>query len=156
MSSDVAAGYREAGSFTRSVSERFRRLFFPTGVSKTIAAAVSHQGHSSRQRGLGNPSRTLLAQLFFARVRQQLTPSDDVLSGELLTREQVRRAANVVVSSLPYPPRIRRQLYEEESARQKYHARRNAQASRSHRRTRRQRLAELRINPDKIKSVPLS
>jgi SRSO17 transposase len=99
---------------------------------------------------------TMLAQLFCARVRQQLTPSDDVLSGELLTMEQVRRAANVVVTSLPYPPRTRRQLYEEESDRQKYHARRNAQASRSHRKTRRKRLADLGINPDKIKSVPPS
>tara|TARA_R110002072_G_scaffold302710_2_gene487663 strand:- start:190492 stop:190809 length:318 start_codon:yes stop_codon:yes gene_type:complete len=35
------------------------------------------------------------------------------------------------------------------------HARRNAQASRSHRRTRRQRLAALGINPDKFNSVPL-
>ena len=99
---------------------------------------------------------TMLAQLFCARVRQQLTPSDDVLSGELLTMEQVRRAANVVVTSLPYPPRTRRQLYEEESDSQKYHARRNAQASRSHRKTRRKRLADLGINPDKIKSVPPS
>jgi SRSO17 transposase len=36
---------------------------------------------------------TILSQLFCARVRQQLSPSDDVLSGELLTMEQVRRAA---------------------------------------------------------------
>jgi SRSO17 transposase len=98
---------------------------------------------------------TILSQLFCARVRQQLSPGDDVLSGELLTTEQVCRAANVVVSSLPLPPRIREQLYRDECRRQNYNARRNAQASQSHRKTRRQQLAELGINPDKIKSVPL-
>jgi len=80
--------------------------------------------------------------------------SDDVLSGELLTTEQVRRAANVVVGSLNFPPRIREQLSREESERQNYHACRNAQASKAHRKTRRKRLAELEIDPDKIKSVP--
>jgi SRSO17 transposase len=97
---------------------------------------------------------TILSLLFCARVRQQLSPSDDVLSGELLTMEQVRRAANVVVDSLTYPPRTREQLYREEAERQSYHARRNAQASKSHRKTRRKRLAELGIDADKIKSVP--
>ena len=87
-------------------------------------------------------------------MRQQLSPSDDVLSGELLTTEQVRRAANVVVASMTFPPRTREQLYRDECKRQNYHARRNAQASKSHRKTRRKRLAELGINPDKIKSVP--
>ena len=97
---------------------------------------------------------TILSQLFCARVRQQLSPSVDVVSGELLTSEQVRRAANVVVQSINLPPRTRGQLYREEAERQTYHARRNAQASRSHRNTRRQRLAALGINPDQIKSVP--
>ena len=97
---------------------------------------------------------TILSQLFCARVRQQLSPSEDVLSGELLTMEQVRRAANVVVGSMTYPPRTREQLYTEESARQSYYARRNAQASKSHRKTRRKRLAALGIDPNKIKSVP--
>jgi SRSO17 transposase len=97
---------------------------------------------------------TILAQLFCARVRQQLSPSDDVLSGELLTMEQVRRAANVVVGAMSYPPSTRERLYAEEVARQAYHARRNAQASKSHRKTRLKRLAELGINPEKIKSVP--
>ena len=97
---------------------------------------------------------TILSQLFCAQVRQQLSPSDDVLSGELLTMEQVRRAANVVVGSMTYPPRTREQLFKDEIERQSYHARRNAQASKSHRKTRRKRLAELGIDPDKIKSVP--
>ena len=97
---------------------------------------------------------TILSQLFCARVRQELSPGDTVLSGELLTTEQVRRAANVVVQSLNYPPRTREQLYSEECERQSYHARRNAQASKSHRKTKRKRLAELGIDPERIKSVP--
>ena len=93
---------------------------------------------------------TILSQLFCARVRQQITPSEDVLSGELLTMEQVRRVANVVVGSMSFPPRTRQRLYQEESARQNYHARRNAQASKSHRKTRQKRLAELGIDPEKL------
>ncbi|MFV0446559.1 MAG: transposase, partial [Planctomycetaceae bacterium] len=97
---------------------------------------------------------TILSQLFCARVRQQLSPGDTVFSGELLTTEQVRQAANVVVDSIPLPPRARNQRYEAESQRQTYHARRNAQAAKSHHKNKRKRLAELGINPDKIKSVP--
>ena len=82
-----------------------------------------------------------------------ISPSEDVLSGELLTLEQVRRAANVYVESIGLPPRIRQQLYQDEVDRQTYHARRNAQASKSHRKTRNKRLAELGIDPDRIKSV---
>jgi hypothetical protein len=96
---------------------------------------------------------TILSQLFCARVRQQLSPGVDVLSGELLTLEQVRRAANVFVSSLGLPPRCRERLYQAEADRQTYYAHRNAQASRSHRKTRRKHLAELGIDPDRIKSV---
>lgn len=96
---------------------------------------------------------TILSQLFCARVRQQLTPTDDVLSGELLTMEQVRRAANVFLESIGLPPRCREQLYQDEVHRQDYYARRNAQASKSHRKTRHKRLAELGIDPDSIKSV---
>lgn len=96
---------------------------------------------------------TVLSQLFCARVRQQLSPDEDVLSGELLTMEQVRRAANVVLSSISLPPRSRARLYAEEAARQTYHASRNAQAAKSHCKTRRKRLAELGIDPETIKSV---
>ena len=97
---------------------------------------------------------TILSQLFCARVRQQLTPQDDVLSGELLTTEQVRRAAGVFVSSIGLPPRCRGRLYQEEMDRQTYTAHRNAQAAKSHRKTRRKRLAEIGIDPYKIKSIP--
>ena len=96
---------------------------------------------------------TILSHLFCARVRQQLSPDEDVLSGELLTMEQVRRAANVFVASLCLPRRSREKLYRAESARQSYYASRNAQASKSHRKTRHKRLAGLGVDPDKIKSV---
>lgn len=97
---------------------------------------------------------TILSQLFCARVRQQLSPREDVLSGELLTMEQVRRATNVFVGSIGLPLRCRQQLYQEEADRQTYYGHRNAQASKSHRKTRIKRLVELGIDPDKIKSVP--
>jgi SRSO17 transposase len=96
----------------------------------------------------------ILSQLFCARVRQQLSPEEDVLSGELLTMEQVRRAANVFVASIGLPRRCRGRLYQAEADRQSYYCRRNAQASTSHRKTRRKRLAELGIDPEQIKSVP--
>lgn len=96
---------------------------------------------------------TILSQLFCARVRQQLSPSEDVLSGELLTTEQIRRAASVVVATMTQPPRVRRQLFQDEANRQTYYARRNAQASESHRKRRRRELAKLGIDPDKIKSL---
>jgi hypothetical protein len=95
----------------------------------------------------------ILSQLFCARVRQELTPSDDVFSGELLTVEQVRRAANVYLSTIDLPRRIRIASYQQEADRQAYHSHRAAQAARSHHKTHRQRLAKLGIDPDKIKSV---
>lgn len=97
---------------------------------------------------------TILSCLFSARVRQKLTPTEEVESGELLTLEQVRRAANVFVASACLPPRCRRQRYQQEAEHQTYYARRNAQAAKSHRKTRRRRLRELGIDPEKIKSVP--
>lgn len=96
---------------------------------------------------------TILSQLFCARVRQKLSPSDDVLSGELLTTEQVRRAANVFLDSIGLPPKSRNGRYQEESDRQTYNARRNATAAKSHHKTRKKQLAELGIDPERIKSV---
>lgn len=97
---------------------------------------------------------SILSQLFCARVRQQLSPDEDVLSGELLTMEQVRRAAAVHVRCSHLSPRIRGKIYRAECNRQAYYAARNAQACNSHRKTRRKQLAELGIDPEKIKSVP--
>lgn len=97
---------------------------------------------------------TILSHLFCARARQQLSPNEDVLSGELLTTEQVRRAANVFLDCADLTQQKRDQRYRDEVRRQHYYARRNAQASKSHRKARRQKLADLGINPDRIKSVP--
>ena len=96
---------------------------------------------------------TIMSQLFCAQVRQKFSSSEDVTSGELLTMEQVRRAANIFVESMGLPPRCREQLYHDEADRQAYYARRNAHAAKSHRKTRHQRLAEIGINPHRIKSV---
>jgi SRSO17 transposase len=96
---------------------------------------------------------TIMSQLYCAQVRQKLSPSDDVLSGALLTMEQVRRAANVYVSSLGLPPRSCNGMYQAEEKRQTYYAQRNATATKSHRKTRRKRLLELGIDVDQIKSV---
>lgn len=96
---------------------------------------------------------TILSQLFCARVRQQLSPSTLVTSGELLTLEQVRRAANVFIESFGLSRKQRVQKYKEELTRQRYYQRRNATASRSHRKTRFKELRALGIDPDQIKSV---
>jgi SRSO17 transposase len=96
---------------------------------------------------------TILSGLFCARVRQQLSPSSLVTSGELLTMEQVRRAADVFLAAIGLPPQPRRQKHEAELKRQRYHQGRNAAASRSHRKTRLQQLHQLGIDPDQIKSA---
>jgi len=95
----------------------------------------------------------ILSQLFCAITRQELSPCEDVESGELLTTEQVRRAVSVVVASITLPPRARHHAFEAESNRQAWYARRNASAAKSHRKKRRAELARLEINPDKIKSL---
>lgn len=96
---------------------------------------------------------TILSQLHCARVRQQHCPSDDVLTGELLTTEQVRVATSEMLSTLSLPPKARQALLEAAAKRQSYKARRNATASRSHRKKCLADLAVLGIDPAKIKSV---
>lgn len=96
---------------------------------------------------------TILSGLFCARVRLQLSPSQLVTSGELLTMEQVRRAADVFLAAIDLPPRLRRQSYQAELDHQRYYKHRNAAATRSHRKTRLQQLHRLGIDPDQIKSA---
>jgi len=88
---------------------------------------------------------TILSGLFCARVRQRLSPSNLVTSGELLTLEQVRRAADVYLAGIDLPTQYRHRQWEEELERQRYHQRRNAAASRSHRKTRLRQLHHLGI-----------
>ena len=97
---------------------------------------------------------TILSGLFCARVRHQLSPAGQVVSGELLTMEQVRRAANVFLDALHLPRQQRRQRYAQELQQQHYYQRRNAAASQAHRKTRLHQLHQFGIDPNQIKSVP--
>ena len=96
---------------------------------------------------------TILSQLFCARVRQQLSPSNILPTGELLTLEQVRRAANVFLEAIGLNRTQRRERSQAELERQHYHQRRNAASSRAHGTTRVDHLRSLGIDPDRIKSV---
>jgi SRSO17 transposase len=95
----------------------------------------------------------ILSHLFCARVRQQLSTSEDILSSQRLTTEQVRRALSLFLRAAPLPRRCRNAMYCGEESRKTYYQRRNALASKSHCKTRKRRLLELGIDPDKIKSA---
>lgn len=95
---------------------------------------------------------TQLTHLFCARMRQKFdgaTMSDDPL--EHLTTEQVRRAMSTWLEAaqglLTKKTRFQREL-----AKQQYYQRRNAQAQRSHAKTRHEQLRCLGIDADRIKS----
>jgi len=96
---------------------------------------------------------TILTQLFCARVRHDLSPSEVVTDAERLTLEQVRRAANVFLEAIGLPAPLRLERYEAELRRQRYHQQRNATASRCHRKTREAKYFAMGIDPEKIKSV---
>jgi len=72
---------------------------------------------------------------------------------ERLTLEQVRRAADVMIRCIGLPKRLRDEQHEAECVRISYHQRRNAQASRCHRKKRIADYHDLGIDPDQIKSV---
>ena len=95
---------------------------------------------------------TQLTHLFCARMRQKFddaTMHDDPL--EHLTTEQVRRAMNACLEAaqgrMTKVARLQREL-----AKQQYYQRRNAQAQRSHAKTRKAQLRSLGIDADRIKS----
>ena len=94
---------------------------------------------------------TQLSHLFCARMRQKFDDApmhDDPL--EQLTTEQVRRAMNAWLEAaqgrLTTEARFQREL-----AKQQYYQRRNAQAQRSHTKTRMAQLQSLGIDADRIK-----
>jgi len=94
---------------------------------------------------------TQLTHLFCARIRQKfdaMTTPDDPL--EHLTTEQVRRAMSAWLEAATGRLARTEQL-ERELAKQRYYQRRNAQARRSHTKTRKTRLRSLGIDPDRIK-----
>jgi SRSO17 transposase len=100
---------------------------------------------------------TQLSQLFCARIRQQFeaaTTRQDPL--EHLTMEQVRRAMNTWLEATA-ERLTKAERFQRELGKQEYYRRRNAQAQRSHTKTRRARLRSLGIDPDRIKScIPRS
>lgn len=96
---------------------------------------------------------TILSHLFCARVRRELSPSNSVTDGELLTFEQVRRAMDVFLDSADLSAAARARRYKEELERQRYYQTRNAQASRSHTKTRRRWFEQQGIDVDRIKST---
>ena len=102
---------------------------------------------------------TQLTHLFCARVRQKFddaTTAGDPLELEHLTTEQVRRAMNTWLETaqgrLTKAARFQREL-----TKQQYYQRRNAQAQRSHVKTRKAQLLSVGIDADRIKScIPQS
>lgn len=96
-------------------------------------------------------SVTQLSHLFCARVRQEYEndPTHPVAG---LTVEQVRSAVNAYLDVMDLPPDVRRRRLDEELRKQHYHQCRNEQARRSHAKTKRERLRELGINIDRMKS----
>ena len=94
---------------------------------------------------------TQLSHLFCARVRQEYDASGGKPSARL-TVEQVRSAMNTWLSAADLKPAARRERHQQELDTQAYHQRRNAQARKSHTKTRVSKLRDLGIDPQKIKS----
>lgn len=94
---------------------------------------------------------TQLSHLFCARVRQEYDRSASEPTTRL-TVEQVRSAMNTWLSASDLKPAVRTERYQKELANQDYHQRRNAQARKSHTKTRLSKLHALGIDAHKIKS----
>ena len=94
---------------------------------------------------------TQLSQWFCARVRQKYDEQADP-QADRLTVEQVRSAMNTWLSAADLKPAPRTTRYEREHNKQRYHQRRNKQARTSHTQTRIDRLGDLGIDVDRIKS----
>lgn len=94
---------------------------------------------------------TQLSHLFCARVRQEYDASDGKPSARL-TVEQVRSAMNTWLSAADLKPAARSERYQQELDTQAYHQRRNAQARKSHTKTRVSKLHDLGIDAQRIKS----
>ena len=91
---------------------------------------------------------TALSYLLCSRIRQSL---DKDQTGEL-TVEQVRRSVNAYLANHQLPPPLRDEALEKELADQLYYKRRNAQAKKSHTKTRIKLYLKLGIDVDKIRS----
>ncbi len=91
---------------------------------------------------------TALSYLLCSRIRQSLA-KDHI--GQL-TVEQVRRGLNAYVANYHLPPPLRDEAFEKELDDQHYYQQRNAQAKKSHTKTRIALYLKLGIDVDKIKS----
>jgi len=91
---------------------------------------------------------TALSFLFCSRTRQRL----DGNHTRDVTVEQVRRAENAYLKHHRLPPALRDEAFEKELTSQRYHQERNAQAKKSHTKTRTQFYHDLGIDVDTIKS----
>lgn len=89
--------------------------------------------------------------LFCARIRQKYDDPENP-EGHRLTIEEVRSAVNTWLTSADLKPAARRERTEQESYFSAYHERRNAQASRSHTKTRTARFAKLGFDVARMKS----
>ena len=95
---------------------------------------------------------TGLSFLFCSRLRLMWDDLETVDPLKKLTVEQVRAAVNCWLTHYDLPPPERTERYENELNRHHYHIRRNAQAIKSHTKTRRLEFEKLGIDVDKIKS----
>jgi SRSO17 transposase len=94
---------------------------------------------------------TQLSHLFCARVRQEYdeSPGDHL---DRISIEQVRSATNVWLNAADLSPEACRQRFEDEQRKQQYYQRRNAQARKSHTKTRIKRLTAMGIDVHQIRS----
>jgi SRSO17 transposase len=95
---------------------------------------------------------TQLSHLFCSRLRQTWDDLDVIDPLEKLTVEQVRAVVDAYLKHRDLPPPERTARFQVEINRQRYHQKRNAQASKSHTKTRRKLYEAIGINVDKIKS----
>ena len=91
---------------------------------------------------------TALSYLLCSRIRLNL----DADKSRGLTVEQVRRSLNAYLASYHLPTEVRDEVYEKELSDQRYYQTRNAQAKKSHTKTRLKQYHELGIDVDRIKS----
>lgn len=95
---------------------------------------------------------TQLSFLFSSRLRKEWDEDEPDDPLKKLTVEQVRSAINVYLQNRDLPRRQRNERFELELNRIAYHQKRNAQAVKSHTKTRRKLYEKLGIDVDKIKS----
>jgi SRSO17 transposase len=94
---------------------------------------------------------TQLSHLFCARVRQEYDDASEN-KADRITVEQVRSAINVWLEAADLPTTQRRERFATELSKQLRYQERNAQSRQAHTKTRLERLAQIGIDVDKIKS----